>query len=147
MKIWVDADACPKAIKDILLRLADRTGIPVIFVANQWMTLPLSDSVHFIQVEDGADIADDKIAEDCTAQDIIITADIPLALRVVTKGAIALDPRGTLYNSSNIKQISDMRDFMAELRNDGVQTSGPKSFHQRDALKFANTLDRTLAQR
>ena len=144
MKIWVDADACPKAIKDILTRAAERTGIQTAFIANQWMTLPLSDNVRFEQVEYGPDIADDKIADDCQAGDLVITADIPLDVRVVDKGALALDPRGTLYDSKNIGQVSDMRNFMSELREDGVQTGGLKPFSQRDTLAFANALNKIL---
>lgn len=144
MKIWVDADACPKVIKEMLFRAAGRTKINVIFVANQWLRLPESPYIHFVQVEAGPDIADDKIAEDCTAGDLVITADIPLAVRIVTKGAIGLDPRGTIYNKNNIGQISDMRDFMDTLRNDGIQTGGPKNFSARDGEKFANELHKLL---
>ncbi len=144
MKIWVDADASPKVIKEMLFRAAGRTKIDIIFVANQWLHLPKSPFIHFIQVESGPDIADDKIAEDCTAEDIVITADIPLAVRIVDKGALGLDPRGTLYNKDNIGQISDMRDFMDTLRNDGVQTGGPKNFSARDGEKFANALNKLL---
>ncbi len=146
MKIWVDADACPKAIKDILVRAAERTGIHTAFIANQWMTLPLSDTVSFEQVGSGLDVADDKIADECNSEDLVITADIPLALRAVNKGALALDPRGTLYDSNNIGQISDMRNFMSELREDGVQTGGPKPFSQRDTLAFANALNKILTK-
>ena len=146
MKIWVDADVCPKAIKEILLRAAGRVKIDVIFVANQWLRLPDSPFIHFIQVEQGADIADDKIADDCTEGDLVITADIPLAMRIVAKGALALDPRGTIYNKNNIGQISDMRDFMDTLRNDGIQTGGPKNFSARDSEKFANQFDKLIAQ-
>jgi uncharacterized protein YaiI (UPF0178 family) len=144
MKIWVDADACPKVIKEILLRAAGRTKIQIIFVANQWLRLPELPFIHFIQVEPGPDIADNKIAEDCIAGDVVITADIPLAVRIVAKGALGLDPRGKIYNKDNIGQISDMRDFMNTLRNDGVQTGGPKNFSARDGEKFANELDKLL---
>lgn len=147
MKIWVDADACPKVIKDMLFRAAGRTRTVSVFVANQWLRLPESDFIQFIQVEQGPDIADDKIAEDCAAGDLVITADIPLAVRIVAKGAMGLDPRGTIYDKSNIGQISDMRDFMTNLRNDGVQTGGPKNFSARDGEKFANELDKILAKR
>jgi hypothetical protein len=146
MKIWIDADACPKTIKEMIFRAAERTQTLSIFVANQWLRLPQSDFIKFILVEQGADIADNKIAEDCEAGDLVITADIPLALRIVKKGALGLDPRGTIYNSNNIGQISDMRDFMHNLRNDGVQTSGPKNFSAADGNKFANALDKVLLQ-
>ena len=145
MKIWVDADACPKVIKEMLFRAAGRTKIDIVFVANQWLRLPESPFIHFIQVEQGPDIADNKIAEDCTSGDLVVTADIPLAVRIVAKDAIGLDPRGTIYNKNNIGQISDMRDFMDNLRNDGVQTGGPKNFSARDGEKFANKLDKILA--
>lgn len=144
MKIWVDADACPKVIKEILFRAAGRAEIDVIFVANQWLHLPKSPFIHFVQVEQGPDIADNKIAEDCTIGDLVITADIPLAVRIVAKDAVGLDPRGTVYDKGNIGQISDMRDFMDTLRNDGIQTGGPKKFSARDGEKFANELDKIL---
>ncbi len=144
MKIWVDADACPKVIKEMLFRAAGREKIETIFVANQWLRLPESAFIRFVQVEQGPDIADDKIADDCAAGDLIITADIPLAVRIVAKGALGLDPRGKIYDESNIGQISDMRDFMDTLRNDGIQTGGPKNFSARDGEKFANQLNKLI---
>ncbi len=147
MKIWVDADACPKVIKEILFRASTRTKIPVTLVANQWLHVPQYPLIKMVQVPDGPDIADDKIVELCSAHDLVITADIPLAVRIVEKGAIALDPRGTLYDSNNIGQISDMRDFMTTLRNDGIETGGPKNFNQRDRENFANMLDKLLTNR
>ncbi len=147
MKIWVDADACPKVIKDILIRVAERTRISVIFVANQWMRLPESDVICFVHVEQGPDIADDKIAEECEVGDLVITADIPLAARTVEKGVQALDPRGTLYDQENIRQKLSMRDFMDSLRSSGVETDGPKSFNPKDSSKFANALDKFIAKR
>ncbi len=147
MKIWVDGDACPKGVKEILLRVAARTKIPVIFVANQYLHLPQSEYLEMIQVGEGADVADDEIAERCAAEDLVITADIPLAARVVEKGALALDPRGTLYDSNNIGQILGMRDFMDELRGAGVETGGPSAFGAKERQKFAGALDRLLAQR
>ncbi|MBT5029463.1 MAG: YaiI/YqxD family protein [Nitrospinaceae bacterium] len=146
MKLWVDADACPRPIKDILFRLADRREILVTLVANQGMRLPESDFVKLIQVGAGADIADDEIVNQCEAGDLIITADIPLAARVVDKGAVALDPRGKIYDKNNIGQILDMRNFMDELRGSGVETGGPNSFGQKEKMKFANELDRFIAQ-
>ncbi|VAX29867.1 Protein YaiI [hydrothermal vent metagenome] len=147
MKIWVDADACPRAVKDILFRVAERMKISVTFVANQRIRLPDSPFIDLVQVGQGADIADDEIADKCEAGDLIITADIPLAARVVEKGAMALDPRGTLYDKSNIGQILDMRNFMDSLRSSGVETGGPDGFGQRERMKFANELDRFLARR
>ena len=147
MKIWVDADACPKPVKDILFRLADRLEIAVTLVANQGMRLPDSPFIKLIQVGHGADIADDEIVNMCEAGDLIITADIPLAARVVEKGAQALDPRGKVYDQNNIGQILSMRNFMDELRGSGVETGGPNSFGQKERFKFANELDRIIAQR
>ncbi len=147
MKIWVDGDACPKGVKEILYRVAARTKIVIIFVANQYLHLPQSEYIEMMQVGEGADVADDKIVERCGAEDLVITADIPLAARVVGKGALALDPRGTLYDRNNIGQILSMRDFMDELRGSGVETGGPSSFGAKERQNFANQLDRLLAQR
>lgn len=147
MKIWVDGDACPKGVKEILFRVAERTGIVVVFVANQYLRLPSFDKLQMIQVGEGADVADDKIAELCTPEDLVITADIPLAARVVEKGAVALDPRGRLYDRNNIGQMLGMRNFMDELRGTGVVTGGPNSFGAKERQKFADELDRFLAQR
>lgn len=147
MKIWVDADACPKVIKDILFRVAERTKISVIFVANQRLRLPHSAYIKMVQVGDGPDVADNEIVRQCAADDLVITADIPLAARVVKKGALALDPRGSVYDSNNIGQILDMRDFMDTLRGSGIETGGPKSFGQKERQNFANALDKFIAQR
>jgi len=146
MKIWVDGDACPKGVKEILFRAADRKKIMVTFVANQFLRLPQSAYMEMIQVPDGADVADDRIVELCGEGDLIITADIPLAARVVKKGATALDPRGKIYNSNNVGQLLDMRNFMDELRGAGVETGGPKGFNARDKQEFSNQLDRMLTQ-
>ena len=147
MKIWVDADACPKPIKDILFRLAERIEIMVTLVANQGMHLPDSPFIKLIQVGHGADVADDEIINMCEAGDLIITADIPLAARVVEKEAHALDPRGKVYDKNNIGQILSMRNFMDELRGSGVETGGPNNFGQKERFKFANELDKFIAQR
>ena len=147
MKIWVDADACPKAVKEILYRVAERTEIFVTLVANSPLHLPSSSFINLIQVGSGADIADDEIADKCEAGDLIITADIPLAARVVEKGAQALDPRGTVYDKNNIGQVLSMRNFMNELRGSGVETGGPSGFGQKEKFKFANALDKFIAQR
>lgn len=146
MKIWVDGDACPKGVKEILYRLAERTNITIAFVANEYLRLPQIDSLEMIQVGDGLDVADDEIVELCSAGDMIITADIPLAARVVEKGATALDPRGTLYTSNNIGEILGMRNFMDELRGSGVETGGPNSFSAKDRQKFANELDQFITK-
>ncbi|MBT5470399.1 MAG: YaiI/YqxD family protein [Nitrospina sp.] len=147
MKIWVDADACPKAVKEILYRVAERTEISVTLVANSPLRLPDSPFLQLLQVGSGADIADDEIANLCEAGDLIITADIPLAARVVEKGAQALDPRGTVYDKNNIGQVLSMRNFMDELRGSGVETGGPSGFGQKEKFKFANALDKFIAQR
>ena len=147
MKIWVDADACPKPVKDILFRLAERREIVVTFVANQRLRLVESAFVQLIQVGSGENIADDEIVNKCEDGDLIITADIPLAARVVAKGAQALDPRGKFYDKNNIGQLLDMRNFMDELRGSGIETGGPPGFGQKDRFKFANELDRFVAQR
>ena len=144
MRIWVDADACPKLIKDILFRAAIKREVITNFVANSWLSLPESNYINFILVNQGPDIADDKIVEDCLAGDLVITADIPLAVRIVEKGALGLDPRGKVYDKNNIGGISDMRDFMSSLRNDGVITGGPISFSNKDSGKFANALDKLI---
>ena len=147
MKIWVDADACPKAVKEILYRVAERTEISVTLVANSRLHLPHSSFIHLIQVGSGADIADDEIADKCKGRDLVITADIPLAARVVEKGAQALDPRGTIYDKNNIGQVLSMRNFMDELRGSGVETGGPSGFGQKEKFNFANALDKFIAQR
>lgn len=146
MKIWVDGDACPKRIKEILYRASARVKISVIFVANQYLHLPQSQYLEMVQVPGGPDVADDEIAERCQDGDLVITADIPLAARVVEKGALALDPRGTVYDRNNIGQILGMRDFMDELRGAGVETGGPNSFGAKESEKFANELDKILAR-
>lgn len=147
MHIWVDADACPAVIKEILYRVAERTGLPVTLVANQWLKTPPYPSLRSVQVPKGFDVADNHIVEKVTAGDIVVTADIPLAAFVVEKGATAINPRGERYTAENIKQALDMRNFMENLRNSGVETGGPPAFSQADRQAFANQLDRLLAKR
>ncbi len=146
MKIWVDADACPKVIKEIIYRVTERTGIDTVLVANQWFRFPQMPSLGFIQVEQGPDIADDKIAQMCEAGDVVVTADIPLAARVVEKKAHAVDPRGRLHTAENIRQTLGMRDFMDSLRGSGIQTGGPPTISQRERTDFANCLDQIIAK-
>ncbi len=146
MKLWVDADACPKAIKEILFRAAERAGVELTLVANQWMAVPSSPLITIIQVEQGPDVADARIVELCAPGDLVVTADIPLAALVVKKGAFALNPRGELYDSSNIGQVLGMRDFMDSLRGSGMETGGPSGFGPKDRQKFADQLDRFLAR-
>ncbi len=144
-KIWVDADACPKVIKEILFRAAERVGVPVILVANQPIQVPRSRHIRSIQVAAGFDVADNHIVQQLEPGDLVITADIPLAAEVIDKGGLALNPRGELYTEDNIRQRLNMRDFMDTLRGSGVDTGGPAAFSQADRQAFANQLDRLLA--
>lgn len=146
MHIWVDADACPVAVKDILFRAAQRTGQQLTLVANQMLRVPAAPNIRAVQVPGGFDVADDWIAERAVAGDLVVTADIPLAAQVVEKGAIALSPRGEPFSKENIRELLDLRNFMDTLRSTGVQTGGPAAFGQPDRQKFANALDRLLAQ-
>ena len=146
IQIWVDADACPRVIKEILFRAADRVGVPVILVANQALQVPRSRYIRSIQVGAGFDVADSHIVQQSEAGDLVITADIPLAAEVIAKGCLALNPRGDLYTEDNIRQRLNMRDFMDTLRSSGVDTGGPASFSHADRQAFANQLDRLLAR-
>jgi uncharacterized protein YaiI (UPF0178 family) len=146
MHIWVDADACPAVIKEILYRVAERTRLPLTLVANQWLKTPPYPTIKAVQVPKGFDVADNYIVEQATAGDLVITADIPLAAGAIAKGALALNPRGELYSKENIQQTLDMRNFMETLRNSGVETGGPPAFSQADRQAFANQLDRLLAK-
>ena len=145
-RIWVDADACPKVIKDILFRAADRVGMPLILVANQPMQVPRSRNISTVRVGGGFDVADNHIVQQVEVGDLVITADIPLAAEVIEKGGLALNPRGELYSEDNIRQRLNLRDFMDTLRSSGVDTGGPASFSQADRQAFANQLDRLLAK-
>lgn len=147
MRIWVDADACPVAVKDILFRAAQRTGRELTLVANQLLRVPAAPNIRAVQVPGGFDVADDWIAERASEGDLVITADIPLAAQIVEKGAIALSPRGERYGKENIRELLDLRNFMDTLRSSGLQTGGPAAFGQADRQKFANQLDRLLARR
>jgi hypothetical protein len=147
MRIWVDADACPKVIKEILFRAAKRAEVPLTLVANQSLRTPASQHIKSLQVASGFDVADNEIVKNVTAGDLVITADIPLAAQVVEKGAHALNPRGELYTPENIKARLSLRDFMAGLRDSGLQTGGPAPLSQSDRQAFANHLDRLLAKR
>ena len=144
--IWVDADACPVVIKEILFKAAQRTKIPLVLVANHFLRVPSAPNIQFRQVEKGFDIADNWIVQHCQAGDLVITADIPLASEVIAKSALALNPRGELYTETNIKARLNMRDFMETLRSSGVQTGGPDALNQKDRQAFANQLDKWLAK-
>lgn len=147
MKIWVDADACPGAVKEILYRVADRTKTAVTLVTNQRLRLPESPFISLLQVPQGPDIADDEIVKLCEKGDLVVTADIPLAARIVEKGATGLDPRGRLYDENNVRQILAMRDFMDSMRGSGmIETGGPGGFGQRERQQFADELDRFIAR-
>ncbi len=146
MQIWVDADACPKAVKQILFRAAERKEISVTLVANQFLSTPPSPLIKSVQVEQGFDVADNYIVSKMDLGDLVITQDIPLAAEVIEKGGTALHPRGELFTKENIRQRLSMRDFMETLRNSGVDTGGPASFSQADKQQFANQLDRILTK-
>ncbi|RUO26918.1 YaiI/YqxD family protein [Aliidiomarina minuta] len=146
MKIWVDADACPVVIKDILFRAAQRKKIALTLVANQYVRVPPSPYIKSMQVSAGFDEADNEIVRLCEAGDLVITADIPLAADAIKKGALALNPRGELYTEASIGERLNMRDFMDTMRSSGVQTGGPPALSQRDRQAFANELDRWLAK-
>ena len=147
MKILVDADACPRAVKEILFRAVQRLKIPTTLIANQYMRVPLADHIDSIAVAAGPDEADDRIVELAEADDLVITADIPLADRVVAKGATALDPRGTLLTAANIKERLATRDLLDELRSAALVEGGPSSYGTRDSQAFANQLNQFLQSR
>jgi uncharacterized protein YaiI (UPF0178 family) len=144
--IWIDADACPGVIRDILYRAADRLHVPLILVANTLLRTPGSAFIRSIQVPAGADVADARIVAEMQAGDLVITADIPLAAQVIEKGGHALNPRGLLYTTDNIAEQLTMRSFMDGLRSSGVETGGPPPLSNSDRQAFANQLDRFLAR-
>ncbi|VAW54930.1 Protein YaiI [hydrothermal vent metagenome] len=146
MKIWVDADACPGVIKDILFRAAERTKVQVTLIANQSIEIPASHHINFIQVSQGFDVADNEIVKRMNSGDLIITSDIPLAADAIEKGGIALSPRGELYTANNIRARLNMRDFMETLRSSGINTGGPAALNQSDRKTFANHLDQFLTK-
>ena len=146
MKIWIDADACPGPVRDIVLRASRRVGVPVTLVANRPLQLPRSPLITAVQVSQGLDEADHYLAEQAKSGDLVITGDIPLAARLVAQGIAALNPRGELYSAENIQERLALRDFKEELRSAGVATGGPMPYHNRDKQAFANSLDRWLAR-
>lgn len=147
MQIWIDADACPGVIKDILYRAAQRKQVMLTLVANQPLRTPASPYIRSLRVAGGFDVADHKIVELVQTGDLVITADIPLAADVIKKGGYALNPRGDLYTADNIQERLTLRNFLGELRNTGVQTGGPPPLNHSDRQAFANQLDRFLTQR
>ena len=146
MNIWVDADACPGVVKEILFRAAERLQIPLTLVANKPLRIPRSRFINTMQVPHGFDVADNEIAQRVQAGDLVVTADIPLAADVIERGAHALDPRGELYTPENIREKLQMRNFMDGLRSSGVQTGGPAALDHADRKRFADQLDRLLSQ-
>jgi uncharacterized protein YaiI (UPF0178 family) len=146
MKIWVDADACPAAVKEILYRAAERARVPLTLIANQMLRVPASPWISARQVASGFDVADRRIADEAAAGDLVVTADVPLAALVIAKGALVLDPRGDLLDAGNIQERLTMRNFMDGLRSGGVDTGGPAAFSAADRQAFANRLDQLLAK-
>lgn len=146
MRIWVDADACPAAIKEILFRASERTGMELTLVANQPLKVPPSPRIKTLQVASGFDVADNRIVAELDPGDLVVTADIPLAAEVVAKGGAALNPRGELYTAENVRECLAMRDMAEELRSSGMLTGGPPAFGKKDRQAFANQLDRILAR-
>lgn len=146
MKIWVDADACPVTIKEILFRAAKRTGVQLTLVANQPIRIPPSPLIKMLQVARGYDVADNEIVQRLSAGDLVITSDIPLAAEVIEKGGLALSPRGELYTKENIGARLNMRDFLDTMRASGIDTGGPAALSQSDRKAFAGHLDRLLSK-
>jgi uncharacterized protein len=144
MRIWVDADACPRGTKEVLYRACERTTTPLVLVANKAMHIPRSALVSFVLVKGGPDVADDHIAEAAAAGDFAITADIPLAARLVEKGVLVIDPRGEVLDEENVGERLSVRHFMADVRDAGVITGGPSAYGAREKQRFANALDREL---
>ncbi len=146
-KIWIDADACPKVVKEIVFKASYRIQIPVCLVANSYIAVPPDSLITSIQVDQGADVADTYIVDNCEENDLIITADIPLAAFVVEKGATAINPRGELYTEENVRERLSMRDFMQELRDGGLNTGGPPPFGEKDKAGFANSFNKIVTQK
>jgi uncharacterized protein YaiI (UPF0178 family) len=147
MEIWVDADACPTVIKEILFRAAERTGVQMTLVANKALRLPAATNLRALQVPKSFDAADKRIVELMAAGDLVVTADVPLAAAAIDKGGIALNPRGELYTKENVRERLSVRNFLDELRSGGVNTGGPPALSQRERQLFANQLDSWLAKR
>lgn len=147
MKIWVDADACPVAIKEILFRAAQRTETPLVLVANQSLRIPKSPHISMLQVTAGFDVADNEIVKRLVSGDLVITSDIPLAAEAIEKGGKALSPRGELFSTDNIRARLNIRDFLDTMRSSGVHTGGPPALSQTDKKAFADQLDKILAKK
>ena len=146
MRIWIDADACPRDVKDVIYRSTQRLNVGVVVVANSPIGTPLSPLIKSVVVKGGPDVADDHIAENAEKGDVAITQDIPLAARLVDKGVVAIDVRGTIYDADNIGERLSVRDFMADVRDTGVVTGGPKAWTAKHKQKFAAALDAALTR-
>lgn len=146
VKIWIDADACPKDVKEVVFKAAERTKTDVCMVANSYMNYPKNKFISFVVVDKGADVADFYIVENLDPSDLVITADVPLAALVVEKNAIAINPRGELYTEENVREKLSVRDFMQSLRDNGMQTGGPPPFSVKDKEKFANSFNKILTK-
>lgn len=146
MEIWVDADACPLVIKEILYKAARRTGVKLTLVANQYLQSPADSNIHFLKVGAGFDVADNEIVKRVSSGDLVITGDIPLSAEVIEKGALVISPRGQLYTSNNIRSRLSSRDFMETLRSSGIDTGGPAALKNSDRMLFANQLDKFLTK-
>lgn len=144
VRIWIDADACPRDVKDVVFRASARLQIAVVLVANKNIAVPLSPLLSTVRVQGGPDVADDHIVQAAESGDIVVTADIPLAARLVPKGVAVIDPRGDVYDEDNVGERLSVRDFMADVRDAGVVTGGPGAFSARDKRRFASALDRAL---
>jgi uncharacterized protein YaiI (UPF0178 family) len=147
MQIWIDADACPRPVKELVFRASARRQLPVRLVANRQLSAPASPLISVVQVSAGSDVADGYIAQHVAAGDLVITADIPLAAQVVARGATALDPRGEVHTADTVGERLAVRDLMEELRWAGVATGGPAAYGAADRQRFAEALDRVLSQR
>ena len=146
MQIWVDADACPRPVKEVLYRCAERTQTQVVLVANAYLPVPPSAYIRSLQVPSGFDVADNKIVELMVAKDLVITSDIPLADEVISKGGVAINPRGTQYSKENIKDHLQRRDMREELRDLGVVSGWPTAYGKREVQAFSNALDRYVTR-
>jgi uncharacterized protein YaiI (UPF0178 family) len=144
-KIWIDADACPKAVKEIVFKASARLKLPVYLVANSTLSVPVHELVKLVVVGRGDDVADQYIIDHVTEGELVVTADIPLAAKVVEKGAFVINPRGEIYDEENIGEVLSMRNFMKELRDGGALTGGPSAFNQKDSQEFANSLNKILS--
>jgi len=146
-RIWIDADACPRAVKEVCYKFSARFRVHICLVANSYMSIPHSQFISFVKVEHGDDVADMYIVDHLKQSDLVITADIPLASEVIKKGAMAINPRGEIYDEENIGERLSMRDFMKDLRDNGLVTGGPSAFGEKEKAQFSNSLNKILNQK